>query len=268
MKRELRRLPREIAKDIWWVGGCLESAAFEQPVHFHVSAYLIVGADKTLIYDTAPPAMWQELSRDLDKILNGRALDYVVPSHPEIPHAGNLHKLLDKYPDAVALGDLRDYHLYYPDYVDRMKSVAADTNIDLGGGYLFTFLDPIIKDLPNTMWGFEHKERVLFSVDALGYGHLPQTADYPDEPLHRAGECALLASELRVPPPLNLATYLTQASLFWSRYVEIGPYLERLERLFDELKPRIIAPAHGNVIDDLNVVMPVMREAHEKSFVG
>ncbi|MDQ2801240.1 MAG: MBL fold metallo-hydrolase [Pseudomonadota bacterium] len=268
MTRDLHRLPREIAEGVWWVGGCLESAAFAEPVHFHTSAYLVVGAERSLLFDTAPPAMWPDLDRDLDQILGGRTLDYVVPSHPEIPHAGNLGKLLDKYPAAVATGDLRDYHLYFPDHEDRLRTVPHGTTVELGGGYRFTLLDAIIEDLPNTVWGYEHKQQVLFPVDSLGYGHLPQTAEFPDELLHRAGECALLSSELHAPPALDLATYLTQSSLFWSRYVEITPYMDRLEALMRDYPPRLIAPAHGSVIDDLGVVMPVMREAHRKAFVG
>lgn len=268
MTRELRELPRQIADGIWWVGGCLESAAFDEPVHFHTSAYLILGAERTLLFDTGPPGGWADLDRDLDRILAGRPLDLVLPSHPEIPHAGCLDRLLGKYPGAVVVGDLRDYHLYYPDHVDRLRPMPHGSDIDLGGGYRLTLLDAIIEDLPNTTWAYEHRERVLFSVDALGYGHLPQSVEFPDEPLHRAGECALLSSELRRPPDLELATHLTQSSLYWSRYVEIAPYLERMERLFEQFPPRLVAPAHGSVVDDLAVVMPVIREAHRKAFIG
>lgn len=268
MKRERIQLPREIAAGIWWVGGCLESAAFPHPVHFHVSAYLIVGTERALLFDTAIPAMWSELEGDLDRILGSRTLDYVVPSHPEIPHAGNLGKLLLKYPQAVATGDLRDYHLFFPDHVERMRHVPHGTTIELGGGYRFTLLDAIIEDLPTTVWGYEHRQQVLFPVDALGYGHLPQTEEFPDEKLHRAGECALFSSELHHPPALDLATYLTQSSLFWSRYVEITPYMDRLVALLEKYPTKLIAPAHGSVIDDLKVVMPVMREAHRMSFIG
>lgn len=263
-----RELPREIAGGIWWLGGCLESAAFDEPVHFHTSVYLVVGAERTLLFDTGPPAGWPTLERDLEAILGGRGLDLVLPSHPEIPHAGCLNRVLDRYPQAQVVGDLRDYHLYFPDYAGRMHSLAHGSEIDLGGGHLVTLLDAVIEDLPNTTWAYEHRERVLFSVDALGYGHLPQTVDLPEEPLHRRGECALLSSELRQPPDLELATHLTQSSLYWSRYVDIAPYLERMERLFELYPARLIAPAHGSVVDDLEVVMPVIRQAHRRAFLG
>lgn len=269
MRSQPRTLPRQIADGIWWVGGCLASGAFEHPVHFHVSAYLVIGADKALLYDTAPPALWEQMDRDLDRLLGGRPLDYVVPSHPEIPHAGNLGKLLDKYPAAIAIGDLRDYHLYFPDHEHRMQTVPHGTELDLGGGYRFSILDAIIEDLPTTVWGYEHKQQVLFPVDALGYGHHPQAlGDDVEGPLHEEGECALFSSELDQPPRLELATYLTQASLFWSRYVEIAPFFERLEALLQRYPAKLIAPAHGSVIDDLSLVLPTMREAHDRAFVG
>jgi flavorubredoxin len=262
----VREIPREIADGVWWLGGCLESAAFDEPVHFHTSAYLIVGQDKTLLFDTAPPGAWDAMERDLARILGDRKLDYVVPSHPEIPHAGCLTRVLSMYPEARVLGDLRDYHLYFPDYVDRMDPVPHGTTIELGGGFRFTILDAIIEDLPITVWGYEHSQQVLFPVDALGYGHLPQSADLPDEPLHRPGECALLSSELEKPPAMNLAQHLTQSSLYWSRFVDITPYMERFDALLQTHPAKLIAPAHGSVVDDLDVIMPVMREAHRRAY--
>jgi hypothetical protein len=264
----LRELPREIAAGIWWIGGCLESAAFDEPVHFHTSAYLILGREHTLLFDTGPPGAWPDVEAALDHIVAERKLDYVVPSHPEIPHAGSLSRVLDKYPDAVVVGDLRDYHLYYPDYVERLRPEPHGTTLELGGGYRFTLLDAIIEDLPTTVWGYEHRSQVLFPVDALGYGHLPQRAGLPDEPAHRPGECALLSSELARPPDLELATHLTQSSLYWSRYVDIEPYFARFDALLERYPAKLFAPAHGSVVDDLDVIMPVLREAHRRAFVA
>lgn len=261
-------LPRELSPGIWWLGSCLESSAFAEPVHFHTSAYLVVGESKTVLFDTGPSGAWGKIQADVEQVLQGRSLDYIVPSHPEIPHSGSLDWVLAAYPEARVLGDLRDYHLYFPDCTDRMTSVPHGTELDLGGGYVFVILDAVIKDLPSTVWGYEKKQQVLFCVDALGYGHLPQVSADIDEPLHRVGECALLASELDHPPDLDLATHLTKSSLFWSRFVRIEPYFERFDALLQRYPARYLAPAHGSVVDDLDVIMPVLREAHGKAFVG
>lgn len=263
-----RDLPREIRPGVWWVGACLESGAFDEPVHFHTSAYVVIGTNKTLMFDTAPPGAWPKVDQDLDQVLGNRPLDYIVPSHAEIPHAGSLGRVVEKYPDVTILGDLRDFHLYFPDEVHRMHPVPHGTEVDLGGGYRFAVLDAVIEDLPTTVWGYEHSQQVLFPVDALGYGHLPQISDDVDEPLHRPGECALLTSELHHPPALDLATHLTKSSLFWSRFVDIGPYFERFDALLERYPARLLAPAHGSVVDDLDIIMPVMREAHRQAFQG
>lgn len=261
-------LPRELAPGIWWLGSCLESSAFEEPVHFHTSAYLVLGEDRTLLFDTGPSGAWDKIAADLAQVLQGRALDYVVPSHPEIPHAGSLDRVLTAYPQAQVVGDVRDFHLYFPDYVDRMTAVPHGTEIDLGGGFVFVVLEALIRDLPSTVWGYEKHQQVLFPVDALGYGHLPQPSRDVDEPLHRRGECALLASELDHPPDLDLATHLTKSSLFWSRFVRIDPYFDRFDALLATYPTRLLAPAHGSVVDDLGVIMPVLKAAHRKAFVG
>lgn len=263
-----RGLPRQLGSGIWWVGSCLESSAFDEPVHFHTSAYLVLGTDKTLLFDTGPSGAWDKIEADLAQVLKGRRLDYVVPSHPEIPHAGSLDRVLTKYPEAQVYGDLRDFHLYFPDYTDRMNHVPHGTELDLGGGYVFVILDAIIKDLPSTVWGYEKSQQVLFPVDALGYGHLPQPSRHVDEPLHRVGECALLASELDHPPDLDLATHLTKSSLFWSRFVRIEPYFDRFDALIEQYPTTLLAPAHGSVVDDLGVIMPVLKKAHRQAFVG
>jgi flavorubredoxin len=259
-------LPREFAPGVWWLGGCLgDGGFFEEPVHFHVSAYVVKGSERAAIFDTSMPAFWPQLERDLDQILGERPLDYVVPSHPESAHGGNVGSLLDKYPAAVAAGDMRDYHLYYPEHADRLRQVDPGVELDLGGGYGLVLLDAVIEDLPNSIWAYERREQVLFTADALAYGHLAEATERFGEPVHRAGECALMSSEME-PPALAPTVAITQGGLFWSRHVDIAPYLKQLDELMEQYPTRLIAPAHGNVVDDLEVVIPLVREAHRIAF--
>jgi hypothetical protein len=208
------------------------------------------------------PAFWADLDQHLDHVLGDRQLDFVIPSHAETAHGGNLAYLLDKYPSAIAVGDMRDFHLYYPAYESRLNHVESGAELDLGGGYRLTILKAVIEDLPNSMWAYEHSQQVLFTADGLAYGHL---ADVTAEPVHRPGECALMSSEMQ-PPQLEPTVAITQGGLFWSRYVEISPYLQRLDELMEAYPARYLAPAHGNVIDDLDIVMPLVTEAHRIAF--
>src|SRR5262249_40623794 len=63
----------------------------------------------------APPT-WPTLEGQLDALLGDRPLDWIFPKHPEPAHACNASLLLDKYPNARIIGDLRDLQLYFPSY--------------------------------------------------------------------------------------------------------------------------------------------------------
>src|SRR5680860_1207523 len=125
--------PREIVDGVHWLGGCLVPEVGGHKFHNHISAYLIKGDEKTLFFDTGHPAHWQAVERDLDVALGGRPLDYIVPSHSEMPHSGNLPRLLDKYPTSLVHGEVRDYHLYYPGCEDRLVPGRPGDELDLGG---------------------------------------------------------------------------------------------------------------------------------------
>jgi glyoxylase-like metal-dependent hydrolase (beta-lactamase superfamily II) len=88
--------------DLAWTG----PASKRRPItHEPCLAYVILGATKTLMVDTGHFAHWYSLEGQLAAVLQGRTLDYVFPTHQEIPHSGSLSRLLHKYPQAVAVGD-------------------------------------------------------------------------------------------------------------------------------------------------------------------
>ena len=107
----VRGLPRRVLPDLAWLGGCSNSAGWPGPAalrrpitHEPCVAYLILGAAKTVLLDTGHFAHWYALQGQLEDMLQGRSLDYVFVSHQEIPHTGNLGRLLRKYPAAKAVG--------------------------------------------------------------------------------------------------------------------------------------------------------------------
>src|SRR5579862_4694238 len=122
MSRKLarHRNAREIAPGVWWLPQCLARIISGTAIHIPNTPYLVVGADKVLIYDTGLPESWDDLEPSLEEILGGRTIDFIVASHSEVPHCGNTPRLLAKYPDSQLVGDVRDFHLYFPRFADRM----------------------------------------------------------------------------------------------------------------------------------------------------
>jgi flavorubredoxin len=178
--------PREIAPGIWWFPECLVLPVSGRVAHLHTAPYLIMGSEKTALWDGGTPLQWKSVSASLDSLLGERQLDYVIPSHPEVAHCGNVNRLLDKYPEAELVGDIRDYALYYPDYVDRFRSIPAGSDLSLGDRNL-TFVDAVIRDLPSSQWAYETTQQVLFVADGFGYSHQPPLND-DDGPVHSPGE--------------------------------------------------------------------------------
>src|SRR4029077_17349213 len=170
---DIPQFPREIAPNVFWLGGCLGVELEGRIVHGYSSVYLLRGSERTLLVDPGHPMDWAAIASGLDTLLDDRALDYVFPTPPEMPHAGNLGRLLTKYPNAVAIGDMRDFHLYYPAFVDRFVDRSVGTVIDLGD-MQFEIVEAIIKDLPNTQWGYESTRRILFVADGFAYVHHPE----------------------------------------------------------------------------------------------
>lgn len=258
--------PREITASIYWVGCCRKMIVDGQPVHNHHSAYLIIGAEHTLLVDTSSPGFWPALEEQLLSVLGDRQLDYVVPTHPEVAHAGNLGHLMAKYPRARLAGDVRDYHLYFPQLAPRLEPVDVGQKIELGGGFAYVVLPAPIRDLPSSVWGFERRRRVMFVGDGFGYVHRGSSGGDLDLPVHAPGECRLLSHELGAPPSVELTEHVTRQALAWSRYVDATEILREVDGLMERYPPAMIAPAHGNVISDPVAVWPVIRSSFDRAF--
>jgi flavorubredoxin len=269
--------PREIAPGIWWLGGCFPMRADDgrgydtggvKEIHSHVASYLVVGADKALMVDTGTPANWKEVSGYLDQILGSRPLDWIVPTHWEVPHAGNLEKLFDKYPNSQAGGDLRDFHLAYPQYEARIHILDAGHTLDLGGGVRFVVLPAPVKDLVNSVWGYEAREQVMFTADGFSYTHRvgELTGDEEEVHIHHPGECSLMSHEIGIYPTVEQALFLTKAALYWTRLTPVEPFFAEMDALLAKYPTKFIAPSHGNVISDIDKMMPIIRQAHDIAY--
>lgn len=240
------RLPRLLTPDCLWTGGCLE-AAYGHHTHAGFSMFVVRGTEKSVIVDTGHAHHWKQVERDVEMFLDGRPLDYIFPTHGELPHAGLMSQWLHKYPDAMAVGRVGDYHLFYPDLKDRFRVMDAGESLDLGGRHLL-FLPAVWRDLPDSLWAFETVDRILFAAD--GFAHL-----HPHDP----AQCDAFTSELP-PPDLKLIQYFNEHALQWTRFADARETFEDLDRLLRILKPRLIAEAHGGVIDTTEAVLPLFKQ--------
>lgn len=240
-------MPRQILPGIHWIyeGGPDRSEKFDlenrdldwyesgREVYIPQCAYLIKGSDSTLLFDTLSPASTDHVLDAVNSLVGDRGLDYLVVSHPDVPHAGNAPAILDRYPEAdlVAPGYGNDHELYQ--LGDAIHVVEGDT-IDLGGRVV-DFHEATFLDAPVSIWMTERKSRTLFTVDWMGFPHLGENAlAFVDE-----GE-----QEFDVEQFVEFHSRV----LFWYQYVDVGKVQCEIDNLIEKFDPGIVAPAHGQVI--------------------
>lgn len=239
-------LPRLVTPDLLWTGGCLEVAYKGDIVHGHFSMFVLKGSEKTLMIDTGHPVNWSTVEKDVEAFLDGRPLDYIFPTHAEYPHAGLIASWMRKYPDAKAVGDVRDYDLYYPELSDRFHHAKAGEILDLGDKKVM-FVPAIWRDMPSTYWAFEMVERTLFVADAFAFLHY-----------HKQGQCDLKTSEQPV-PDVQMIQFFNERALQWTRFTEAEQTFGDIDYILSTLDPKLIVSAHSGVIDTRDAMVPVIK---------
>ncbi|UHQ98227.1 MBL fold metallo-hydrolase (plasmid) [Natrinema zhouii] len=222
-------------------------------VHVCNNAYFIDG-EQTLLYDTVSPGARNQLMDALEELLNGNSLDYVVPSHPEAPHAGNANALLQRYPDATLLSSAygRGEELYY---LDQGRQVEAGETLDLGG-YTVEFLDATFPDTAFHIWLKEHTSNTLFTADWMGSPHLE-------------GECLLFSDELDSPLSAKQIMEFQARALRWLQYCDPELVHRSIDDLIQTHNPDIVCPAHGTVIrEDAVAYMEEMKRVVDMITTG
>lgn len=140
------------------------------PEGISYNSYVILD-EKVAVMDTVDcrgTAAWLE---NLDKALNGRAVDYIVIHHMEPDHSGSLKILAEKYPNAQLVGNAKTFQFisqfFENDYKERQLIVKEGDTLSLGLHTLTFFMAPMVH-WPEVMVSYESSEKVLFSADAFG----------------------------------------------------------------------------------------------------
>jgi flavorubredoxin len=263
-------MAREIAPDIYWiqengpdrsnfVNNGEESPSWYQEsdsLHIAQNTYLIDG-EQSLLFDTLSPASAGRILTELDELLDD-GLDYLVISHPDVPHAGNAVRILEAHPEteliAPKYGNAHElYHL------NDARKVGTNDSLDLGQ-YTVQFHEATFLDASLHMWMTEQTTNTLFPVDWLGYPH-------------QGTEELLFADEFDSELTPGRFQVFHGRVMFWYQYVDVPKTKREIDRLIKEYDPSMIAPAHGNVIREeapkyMEMMKPVVEQISDEGRTG
>lgn len=253
-------MPREVASGIHWIyeAGPDRSSMFdlesrqpdwynpEQAVLIPQCAYLVEGSDATLLFDTLSPASTEHVLAAVDELVGDGGLDYLVVSHPDIPHAGNTVPILEEHPETTLVAPEygNDHELYR---LDDALHVGEGDSLDLGGRVV-DFHEAAFLDAPVSVWMTERETGTLFTVDWMGFPHSDEAAlSFVDETDSAFDVEQFVEFHSRV--------------LFWYQYVDSDVVEQEIDHLIDKHDPDIVAPSHGQVIrEDAHEYMELMKE--------
>ena len=148
------------------------------------NSYLIMD-EKVALMDTVDARGQEEWSKKVEEALEGRKIDYIVVQHMEPDHAGSLAYAIEKYPEAVVVGNAKTF-VYMKQFFDfdienRKLEVKENDTLSLGNHTLTFVMAPMVH-WPEVMVTYESTEKVLFSADGFGkFGTLDTEEDWACE---------------------------------------------------------------------------------------
>jgi len=148
----------------------LFESQYEVPNGISYNSYVILD-EKVALMDTVDARGTEEWLVNLDKALAGRSIDYLVVSHMEPDHAGNIKNLIDRYPDMQIVGNAKTFAMipqfFDVDITERSVTVKEGDTLSLGKHTLQFFMAPMVH-WPEVMVTYEQTEKILFSADGFG----------------------------------------------------------------------------------------------------
>ncbi len=163
----------EIYPQIYYVGANdYKTHKFEAlwPLPYGVAynSYLIVD-EKVALIDTIEARYTEQYLSQIQSILCGRSIDYLIVNHMEPDHSASIAAVRRLYPDVQIVGNSKTVDMINGFYGinDNMFVIKDGDTISLGTKTLSFYLVPMLH-WPETMVTYCSEGSILFSGDAFG----------------------------------------------------------------------------------------------------
>lgn len=127
--------------------------------------------EKTVLLDTVDQSVASIFFENLEYVLQGKKLDYVIINHMEPDHAATLNDLIIRYPNVKVITNAKAIKIIEQFFNFDIKSravVVNDGDTFSSGKHNFTFIMAPMVHWPEAMVTYDSTDKVLFSADAFG----------------------------------------------------------------------------------------------------
>ena len=166
---------KQVTNDMYWVGGsdrrlALFENAYPIPNGVSYNAYVVLD-EQTVLLDTVDKSVSEVFFENIEHVLNGRPLDYLIVNHMEPDHAATMQELVLRYPDvkivcnAKTLAMIRNYFTFD---IDSRVTLVKEMGTLCTGRHTFAFVMAPMVHWPEVMVTYDTTDRILYSADAFG----------------------------------------------------------------------------------------------------
>lgn len=226
---------REVTDDLYWVGGNDKRLALFENIHpiprgVSYNSYLLLD-EKTVLFDTVDWSIGRQFLENIQHVLDGRTLDYLVINHMEPDHGASVEEILLRYPDVKIISTEKAFLLMrqFGFNIDGKMEEVVEGDVKSFGKHVVTFVAAPMVHWPEAMVTFDTTNGVLFAADAFGsFGALDGKL-FNDE-VDFKGE------------------WIDDARRYYTNIVgKYGPHVQALLKKAGGIDIKMICPLHGPV---------------------
>ncbi len=202
-----------------------------------VNVYVVINNNRPILVDCGSHLHKASIMAELDLLLAGRVPETIFLTHSELPHAGNLASVAQKWPGIRVLVS----NVMLP-YIEVLPVLPLSQISQVTPGYQLTgptrtlfSLDALLKDQPGSQWIYDSRTETLFTGDGFGYYTSEASMDRFSDEVEGGVSAEQFAAYHRT-------------AFHYLRWIQPERFNADLDRLFARRSIRVIAPIHGNAI--------------------
>lgn len=226
---------RKVTEDLYWVGGNDHRLALFENIHpiprgVSYNSYLLLD-EKTVLFDTVDWSIGRQFLENIEYVLDGRPLDYMVINHMEPDHGASIEEVLLRHPEVQIISTEKAFMLMrqFGFDVDGHMIEVAEGDVQSFGKHEVTFVYAPMVHWPEAMVTFDVTNGVLFAADAFGsFGAL---------------DGKLFNDEVNFD-----RDWIDDARRYYTNIVgKYGPHVQALLKKAGTIDIKMICPLHGPV---------------------
>lgn len=226
---------RKVTDDLYWVGANDRRLTLFENIHpiprgVSYNSYLLLD-EKTVLFDTVDWSAGRQFLENVEHVLDGRKLDYLLINHMEPDHGASIEEVLIRYPEAQVISTEKAFmlmHQFNFNVDGRMIQVAEGDTFSFGK-HEVTFVSAPMVHWPEAMVTYDLTNGVLFAADAFGsFGSL---------------DGRLFNDEVNFD-----RDWIDDARRYYTNIVgKYGPHVQALLKKASTVDIKMICPLHGPV---------------------